>query len=1782
MQLRYLQSIAQAADGIHKISHAAWTPDNTKLAVATADRVVHLYDKSGERRDKFRTKAADGYAGGAYLIRGLAFSPDSARLAVAQSDNVVFVYRLGAGWDDKKSICNKFAQTSAATCLAWPAGRHGDVCFGLADGRVKLGVLKTNKAYTLYAHPAGSPVAALAASPDGRALASGHADGSIYLFTFPEQQDGAGGTAGCVKLAHHSCAPSALAWGESILAAGSDCRAVFYDPKTGREQQAFDLSGDDGARHLGCAAVNPSGDAAVVGGFSRLYVFARGGPKGAWQQAGVEQIDNMLSVTAAVWKPDGSKLVAGGLRGNVDFWDTCIRRTRHKGKFELTYVSKRAVIVKTLATGSRIVLKSVYGYEVSRVSVYQGRFIVGRTHATLLLGDLESCKLSEVPWEGGGGGERFYFENEQVCLLYRGGELTVVEYGVNEAVLALRTEHMSPYLLSVAMQEARGAIPAAKRVAYLVDAATLRVVDFAAASAAAAAGGASGGAGAVLATIAHDTRIDWLELNQRGSHLLFRDKARRLYLFDVAAQERAPLLGFCQYVQWVPGSDCAVAQSRGELCVWYGVGAPGRPTVIPVKGDVTGIERAPGRTEVLAAYALDEGLIDFGAALEFLDFERAVATLEALPPGPEADAQWRALGALALKHDDLAVAERCAAALGEAARARHLRKLLKRAERWRAEQPAAPGAAAGPPQPGGGDLPVDVRAALAALAQQWPVAESLLLEQGHVDDAIAAYRDAHRRGGGQGAPRVWDDAIRVADTSRHPGAGELRVDHYKWLLATGQEDRAGAIKEREGDLPAAIALYLRGGAPARAAQAIISHRGAALDPALHSAVAAALSKAGLHERAGDLAAAQGHPADALAAYRRGQAYRKAVELARGAAPAQVVALEEEWGDWLAGQRQMDAAIHHFIEAGAAGKAVEAALAARQFPKAAGIVEHLEASKAAPYYKRIAQHYAANGSLPEAEAFFLKAGLPLDAVDMYSRAGKWEAAQKVARGYLPEPELKRFSAARGREAEAARSWREAERAYLAAGDAAAAADMMWDPLVRLAAEHLPDGLADARTAAARALQLEGRWREAERHFADGGDWRAAVDMYRGQGAWEDALRVAKAHGGPAATKAVAYAWAAVAPAEEGGALLRRLGLGEAAVDAAVEAGAFGHAFQLAQVAAPQRVGDVHLKHAMFLEDNGRFPEAEVEFVAAGKPREAVDMYTHARDWDAALRVAEAHEPEAVPGVLAAQAQALADSGQLSTAEAAFLRACRPDAALAMYRAAGQWGAALRLAEAYLPARVAEVQLDAAAAQAQGAGGGGGVAAAVARAQAFERGSDWARAVEAYLSPVGEPGTPAGDLDALQRCWEAGLALAARQQRHRVGAVAATVAARLAAAGRAAAAVDVLEGAGDIQGAVEAALSGCLYDRARALAAGQPQLLAAVDGAHTAALVAGGDAEELAARGNAGAAVEALAAQGNWGRAHELAAEAGPDLAAATAARHAQLLLRQGDVPAAAAALARHGGGGGSGGGGDLLAVYKKVALEVLGAPQAARDAQAEHDVRDVAHRVLQQLELAGAARKSECDDFARLFWAAHLVSCARRAAGAGLAELAARQLTAALCYIGVLPADRAFYEAGAAWRAAGRASMAFVLLNRYLDVEDALDEGGGGGGAGRDLSSLEGADFVGTDVPAAGPLPAQHYCGERLREEARNYVLELSMDRRVEQALGTVGCGACGADTYEANLSCHACGHRWEACAVSGYPVHQAERVVSKGGLPARRDDWNAWVAAFGTDPVTGIAATPLY
>ena len=81
--------------------------------------------------------------------------------------------------------------------------------------------------------------------------------------------------------------------------------------------------------------------------------------------------------------------------------------------------------------------------------------------------------------------------------------------------------------------------------------------------------------------------------------------------------------------------------------------------------------------------------------------------------------------------------------------------------------------------------------------------------------------------------------------------------------------------------------------------------------------------------------------------------------------------------------------------------------------------------------------------------------------------------------------------------------------------------------------------------------------------------------------------------------------------------------------------FEFAFSIARISLRSKLPDIHLKHALYLEDEGKFDEAEGEFIAAGKPKEAVLMHVHQQNWDSAQRVAETHCPESVADVLVGQ-------------------------------------------------------------------------------------------------------------------------------------------------------------------------------------------------------------------------------------------------------------------------------------------------------------------------------------------------------------------------------------------------------------------------------------------------------------------------------------------------------------------------------------------------------------------
>ena len=326
-------------------------------------------------------------------------------------------------------------------------------------------MLKSNKSQPLF----GSDVfcVSVTSSPDGNNVAAGFIDNTILTFNLETKAKN--------KITHTTI-PQALAWGTHILAAGNDGRVSFYD-STGDRFYSFDYSKDEKVKEFTCASFNATGETVVCGNYDRFYVYNFNSKRPQWDEICCKKIDNYYSVTSCAWKHDGSKIGVGSLCGSVDVFDICLKKSRYKGKFEFTYVSLSQVIVKRIENGQRIVLKSANGYEISKINVYQDRFLVAQTHSTLLLGDMESCKLSELPWRGSGN-EKFDFSNPNICMVFNAGELSIIEYGLNEVIGTCRTENVHPNMISARLnyseQELRGGDPT-KIIAYLTDMQTIHI-----------------------------------------------------------------------------------------------------------------------------------------------------------------------------------------------------------------------------------------------------------------------------------------------------------------------------------------------------------------------------------------------------------------------------------------------------------------------------------------------------------------------------------------------------------------------------------------------------------------------------------------------------------------------------------------------------------------------------------------------------------------------------------------------------------------------------------------------------------------------------------------------------------------------------------------------------------------------------------------------------------------------------------------------------------------------------------------------------------------------------------------------------------------------------------------------------------------------------------------------------------------------------------------------------------------------------------------------------------
>ncbi|XP_071746269.1 intraflagellar transport protein 172 homolog [Lepeophtheirus salmonis] len=1724
MQLKYMKNLLECQDGAAKINCLTWSPNNLKLAVCTADRVILLFDETGEKRDKFSTKPADPkYGKRSYSVRGLQFSPDSTKLAVGQTDNIVFVYKVGEDWKDKKVICNKFVQTSAVTCLAWPS--QGPIVIGLADGKIRTAHTKNNKASTMYS--TDSFTVAIAVNSAGTGFLSGHLDGSIVRFYVAEDSNAY--PQGKVMI--HGNPPYALSWTHNhIVVAGCDKKVVFYSQE-GNMFQQFDYFRDKNEKEFTVSISSPAGQAVCIGSFNRIRIYAWNNHKNLWEEKIAKEMPNVYTITALDWKCDGSRIVSGSLCGGVELFESVLRRSVWKNKFEITYVGSSQVLVKPLMKRARgVILKSIYGHDIEDVRIMGGdNYIIARTPETMLLGDMNKNLLSEIPWMNSGGNEKFYFESNNVCMVFNAGELNLVEYGKNELIGSVRTEFMNPHLISVRINERRQkGVENNKKLAYLLDLKTIALEDLV--------------FGYSLGQITHDSKIDWLELNETGQRLLFRDKRSRLNLVDIETMYKTSILNFCTFVQWVPGSDVVVAQSRDQMGVWYNIDSPERVTLFPIKGDVVEVLREDGKTEVIVqeghhqlSYQLDEGLIEFGTALDDGDFNRAITYLESLGNNIEAEAMWKTLAKLSLENKHLHVAEKCCAALGDVSKAKYLRETLNLADAHAVinEESGL--------QSDGMDSP-DVWARLCILDKQFKAAEGIYLEQNKLDEAIGMYTRLN----------MWEEALNLAEAKGHPELDTLRNTHFKWLLETGQEEKAGSIKESEDKYMDALNLYLRAGLATRASRLVQSHNNLIEDSDTVDRVTSALLRGEFYEQAGELFEKTRQDDKALDCFRKGQSFNRAVELARYLFPSEVVVLEEEWGDYLVSNKQLDAAINHYIEAGRTLKALEAAINAKQWNKAVQIISVIddgESGELNKYYFKLGGHYASIKEYKMAETFYLKGGMEKIAIEMYNSVAKWEEAHSLASRFMDTNEVTDMYVDQAQKLEEDGRFKEAEKLYISVREPDFAISMykkqrQYDNMVRLVEAYHPDLVNSTHVHLAQELEQEGNHRAAEQHFLQAGDWKSVVHMYRGNDLWEEAYRVAQNKGGANAAKQVAFLWAKTLGGESAVKLLNKFGILEDGIEYACESYHFEFAFELAKLGAVEKTIDIHYKFAMALEDDGKFKEAEDEFVKAKRPKEAVLMYVHNQDWESAQRVAEEHDQSSVAEVLVGQAKVAFESKDFPKFESLLLRAKKSELAIKLYKSSDMWADALRVCREYSPHNLTELQreYDSISSNDKNKNMDG----LISQALQWESNGDYERAIECYLR-VDESNTN-GDLKTVSSAWTSAAELAVKfLDISKAENVAKIVGPKLVGIQSYNPAAQMYLSIEMINEAIDVFIKAGEWGKAKKVAKElEPRLESYIDQRYKDFLKNEGKAEQLVSV-DLNSALDMYVEQGNWSKALDTASTHGPEILHKYIALYATQLIRSQQSVNALHLYKKFGTPANP----QNFNIYKKISMDIFSLKKCDFDTWSM--LRDVLYDLSDNINKAPSSiSKAAHEDFKLLLLISHFGTlrsvCQNHQQ---LKEISTKLSISLLRYSDVIPADKAFYEAGTDCRDIGWDNMAFVFLNRYLDLYEAMEEGS--------LDMLDNSDFVDTDVPFQVPLPETPYLSESEHDRIKEWVLAVSMDQKVEQQLPLDE-----RMTYEASLVAVGTGVISPTCIITGYPV-LGNKIEFSHGMVANKEDWNKFV-----------------
>jgi intraflagellar transport protein 172 len=244
----------------------------------------------------------------------------------------------------------------------------------------------------------------------------------------------------------------------------------------------------------------------------------------------------------------------------------------------------------------------------------------------------------------------------------------------------------------------------------------------------------------------------------------------------------------------------------------------------------------------------------------------------------------------------------------------------------------------------------------------------------------------------------------------------------------------------------------------------------------------------------------------------------------------------------------------------------------------------------------------------------------------------------------------------------------------------------------------------------------------------------------------------------------------------------------------------------------------------------------------------------------------------------------------------------------------------------------------------------------------------------------------------------------------------------------------------------------------------------------------------------------------------------------------------------------------------LELYRELALEIL----AEENIEELKSLKDMLMCVVKQLE-EYPEFKEEYRNLSRIQKIAYYqyIKFLIKSKKESFPKTYYRVCLAVLSFGDIIKLDLALLDAGNICKDIGLKGNGFILLNRYLDMYEVIED--------PSVKLEEESELKDTEITQVDPFRSEaNIITASQKEELHEWIVKTSVDKGVTKTLNRRPCPKCSKGTFEANSNCKHCNYVFDICIVSGFPIHQGVEKVTCTSCSrnAIKECWREWIGAF--------------